>query len=69
MGVGKSMKYEMMKALTLTTSAISKSTERKTITELSKVNQPYIRPTRKISRNKLCPCGSNLKYKKCCIGK
>ena len=22
--------------------------------------------TNKIKRNKLCPCGSNIKYKKCC---
>ncbi|HUB31368.1 MAG TPA: SEC-C metal-binding domain-containing protein [Bryobacteraceae bacterium] len=25
--------------------------------------------SRKIGRNKLCPCGSGLKYKRCCIGK
>ena len=28
---------------------------------------PYIRPTPKISRNSKCPCGSGLKYKKCCL--
>ena len=28
--------------------------------------KPYVRPTRKIGRNEKCPCGSGLKYKKCC---
>ena len=27
------------------------------------------KPTEKIGRNDPCPCGSGLKYKKCCIGK
>ena len=30
------------------------------------VIQP-VRSTPKIGRNKLCPCGSNKKYKNCCI--
>ena len=28
--------------------------------------EPYIRPEPKIGRNDPCPCGSGLKYKKCC---
>ncbi len=28
-----------------------------------------IRVATKIGRNQLCPCGSGLKYKKCCIDK
>lgn len=28
--------------------------------------KPYRRATRKIGRNERCPCGSGLKYKKCC---
>ena len=28
-----------------------------------------IKQNRKIGRNELCPCGSGLKFKKCCIGK
>ena len=27
------------------------------------------KPTVKIGRNEPCPCGSGLKYKKCCLGK
>lgn len=27
---------------------------------------PFVRPEAKIGRNELCPCGSGLKYKKCC---
>lgn len=30
---------------------------------------PYIRKTPKIGRNDKCPCGSNLKYKYCCMNK
>lgn len=28
----------------------------------------YIRPTPKVGRNAPCPCGSDRKYKKCCMG-
>lgn len=28
-----------------------------------------MRPTAKVPRNALCPCGSGLKYKRCCHGK
>ncbi|MBT9584549.1 FHA domain-containing protein [bacterium] len=28
--------------------------------------KPYVRLTRKIGRNEKCPCGSGVKYKKCC---
>jgi hypothetical protein len=31
--------------------------------------QPYIRSTPKVGRNELCPCGSGLKFKKCCLDK
>lgn len=31
-------------------------------------NEPYVRETRKIGRNEICPCGSGKKYKKCCLG-
>jgi cysteinyl-tRNA synthetase len=31
-----------------------------------KPQQPYIREESKIQRNDLCPCGSGLKFKKCC---
>ena len=31
--------------------------------------QPFVRITPDIGRNQLCPCGSNLKYKKCCLNK
>lgn len=31
------------------------------------VNKPYVRPTPKIGRNEKCPCGSNKKYKACCL--
>ena len=31
--------------------------------------EPYERSTPKISRNAACPCGSGLKYKKCCLNK
>lgn len=30
--------------------------------------EPYVRETRKIGRNEICPCGSGKKYKKCCLG-
>ena len=29
----------------------------------------YVRPGPKIGRNALCPCGSKLKYKRCCLNK
>ncbi|GAH27766.1 unnamed protein product, partial [marine sediment metagenome] len=28
-----------------------------------------LKATKKIGRNDRCPCGSGLKFKKCCIGK
>ncbi len=28
---------------------------------------PYVRSNKKIGRNDLCPCGSNKKYKNCCL--
>ena len=31
--------------------------------------QPYRRPTPKIGRNELCPCGSGRKFKRCCLEK
>jgi len=30
---------------------------------------PFVRQKRKIGRNELCPCGSNKKFKHCCIDK
>ena len=30
---------------------------------------PYVRDARKVSRNDFCPCGSFVKFKRCCIGK
>lgn len=30
---------------------------------------PYVRESKKLSRNDLCSCGSGLKYKKCCLNK
>ncbi len=30
---------------------------------------PYKRSEPKIGRNQLCPCGSNKKYKHCCLNK
>lgn len=32
-------------------------------------NQPQAIKTQKVGRNDACPCGSNKKYKKCCINK
>jgi len=32
-------------------------------------SQPLVREGRKIGRNEPCPCGSGLKYKKCCLDK
>ena len=29
--------------------------------------QPSLRPAPKIGRNDYCPCGSGLKYKRCCL--
>jgi hypothetical protein len=31
--------------------------------------EPYRRPEPKTGRNDVCPCGSNKKYKYCCLGK
>ena len=28
--------------------------------------KPYVRSEAKVGRNDTCPCGSSLKYKKCC---
>ncbi len=51
------------------------STERRQTIQISSVNQANISPTqkpapakapKKIGRNDPCPCGSGLKYKKCC---
>ena len=30
---------------------------------------PYRREAPKVGRNEPCPCGSNLKFKRCCLGK
>ena len=30
------------------------------------IERPYVRETAKVGRNDTCPCGSGLKYKKCC---
>ena len=30
--------------------------------------KPYVRETKKVGRNELCPCGSDKKFKKCCNG-
>ena len=38
-------------------------------TELQKTIQQNLRIRSKIGRNDPCPCGSGLKYKKCCIGR
>lgn len=38
-----------------------------TVAQLHAGSAPYQRPEPKISRNDPCPCGSRLKYKKCCI--
>ena len=35
--------------------------------EYQRAYTPYERPTEKIGRNELCPCGSGKKYKKCCL--
>jgi hypothetical protein len=31
--------------------------------------KPLVRPGARIGRNDPCPCGSGLKYKKCCLGR
>ena len=31
--------------------------------------KPFIRTFAKIGRNDKCPCGSSIKYKKCCLSK
>jgi hypothetical protein len=30
---------------------------------------PFVRSTPKVGRNEPCPCGSQLKFKRCCLGK
>jgi hypothetical protein len=30
---------------------------------------PFVRSTPKVGRNEPCPCGSTLKFKRCCLGK
>jgi hypothetical protein len=37
--------------------------------EASGPPKPYVRPGAPIGRNDPCPCGSGLKYKKCCLGR
>ena len=39
------------------------------IVPLQEVQRPIKRKTPKIGRNQPCPCGSGLKYKKCCLNK
>jgi hypothetical protein len=29
--------------------------------------EPYRRPTARVGRNEPCPCGSGLKFKRCCL--
>jgi uncharacterized protein len=31
--------------------------------------EPVVNPNRDVGRNDPCPCGSGLKYKKCCLGR
>ena len=31
--------------------------------------KPFVRENKKVHRNEKCPCGSGLKYKKCCYKK
>jgi uncharacterized protein YecA (UPF0149 family) len=47
------------------------SPESEEITEpfFKKKETPLTRDSDKIGRNASCPCGSNLKYKKCCLNK
>ena len=33
-----------------------------------KIHNPYRRVKEKVGRNAPCPCGSGLKFKKCCLG-
>lgn len=40
-----------------------------TADDFPEVLSPVVREGRKIGRNEPCPCGSSLKYKKCCLGK
>jgi hypothetical protein len=35
---------------------------------LGEPNKPFVRVVPKVGRNQYCPCGSNLKYKHCCVG-
>jgi len=37
--------------------------------ETPRPSVPFTRSSRKIGRNDLCPCGSGLKFKRCCIGR
>ena len=41
------------------------------ITDIEKLMNPQtvVKEIPKIGRNDPCPCGSGLKYKKCCLGK
>ena len=41
--------------------------EGKIITEYGIKNEPVVRSVPKVGRNDLCPCGSGLKFKKCCL--
>jgi uncharacterized protein YecA (UPF0149 family) len=38
-------------------------------TRLASFTTQRTRPVEKIGRNSRCPCGSGLKYKKCCLPK
>ena len=40
--------------------------DKKKISQLFK-KKPIVREHKKVGRNEKCPCGSNLKYKKCCL--
>jgi uncharacterized protein YecA (UPF0149 family) len=33
------------------------------------LSQPFSRSETKVGRNQACPCGSGLKYKRCCMGR
>jgi len=33
---------------------------------ITRKHPPYVRETKKVGRNELCPCGSDKKFKKCC---
>ena len=36
-------------------------------TDHQEYQEPFVREDRKIGRNEPCPCGSEKKYKKCCL--